>query len=376
MPAVLPKRIISADCHVNEPPHVFDGVPAKLKARAPKMLRGADGGDGWSFDGGPPKRTFGIEATAGRAAGEKKLSGLRFDEILRGNYEGRAHVEDMDADGTDVSIVYPAYAAQTYVMPDRELALACMRSYNDWILGEFQAAEPARIVGLPMLPVDDGMDESLAELERGLRAGAKGFLIPGLPIRPYHDRGYDPLFARAAEARVPLTFHRTFGGKPQEPDWDGIAELKLSAGGTVWRFFSATRIFTYLVYGGVFDRHPGLRIVAAEVNMGWLPFWAQTMEQNFVVRSGMHDATIATARRPTEHMGTNLFVTVLDDAVGFEQIARHPWLAECSMWSSDYPHSVTLWPRSRQVLAELGGGLRQQQLEAIAHGNAARVYGL
>src|SRR5512134_3163092 len=147
MSTVLPNRIISADCHINEPPHVFENVPAKLRARAPKMLRGADGGDGWSFDGAPPKRTFGIEATAGRASADKKMSGLRFDEILPGNYQGKAHVEDMEKDGIDVSIVYPAYAAQAYVMPDRELGVACMRSYNDWIVGEFQGASPRRIVG-------------------------------------------------------------------------------------------------------------------------------------------------------------------------------------------------------------------------------------
>jgi predicted TIM-barrel fold metal-dependent hydrolase len=376
MPNVLPNRIISADCHINEPPHVFDNVPAKLKPRAPKMLRGADGGDGWSFDGAPPKRTFGIEATAGRAAGDKKMSGLRFDEILPGNHQGKAHVEDMDKDGIDVSVVYPAYAAQAYVMPDRELGIACMRSYNDWMLGEFQGASPSRIVGLPLLPVDDGMDVCLAEFDRCVRAGAKAILIPGLPVRPYHDRYYEPLYARASETGIPLTFHRTFGGRSQEADWDGIADLKITAGGTVWRFFSAVRIFTYLVYAGVFDRHPNLKIVAAEVNFGWLPFWLQTMDQNVVVRSELKDATLQQVKTPVEHMGTNLFVTILDDAVGFELVASHPWLADCAMWSSDYPHSVTLWPRSRQILADLAKNLRQDQLDQIAFGNAARVYGI
>ena len=90
-------RIISADCHINEPPTVFDRVPAALKERAPRMMRGTDGGDGWSFDGQPPKRTFGIEATAGQQGATKKLSGLRFDEIMPGNWDGKAHVADMPA---------------------------------------------------------------------------------------------------------------------------------------------------------------------------------------------------------------------------------------------------------------------------------------
>ena len=90
--------VISADNHVNEPPHVFDRVPASMRDRAPKMLAGAYGGHGWSFDGGPPKRTFGIEAMAGRAKDEYKLGGLSWDEILKGNYDGTAHLADMELD--------------------------------------------------------------------------------------------------------------------------------------------------------------------------------------------------------------------------------------------------------------------------------------
>src|SRR6266511_6320177 len=103
-------RIISADCHINEPPWVFDRVPQEYRGRTPKMMRGADGGDGWSFDGKPPKRTFGVEAMAGRARADFQKSGLRFDEILPGNYDPDAHVAAMDLDGVDVSVVYPANA--------------------------------------------------------------------------------------------------------------------------------------------------------------------------------------------------------------------------------------------------------------------------
>jgi hypothetical protein len=63
---VAANRVISADCHITEPPHVFDGVPSHLRDRAPRVMRGPDGGDGWSFDGNPPKRTLGVEAMAGR----------------------------------------------------------------------------------------------------------------------------------------------------------------------------------------------------------------------------------------------------------------------------------------------------------------------
>jgi predicted TIM-barrel fold metal-dependent hydrolase len=374
--ATATDRIISADCHVNEPPHVFDGVPAEFKDRTPKMMTAVDGGDGWSFDGKAPGRSFGIEATAGRADADKKISGLTFAEILPGNYDGAAHVEDMEADGVDVSIVYPNHAIFTYVESDRDLALACMRSYNDWVLDEFQGASPSHIVGLPLLPVDDGIDVCIAELDRCVAKGARGGFIPGFPVKPYHDPYYDPLYAHVAAAGIPLTFHRTFGGKPSEADYDELMQQKISTAGTVYRFFSAVRPFTYMVMGGVFDRHPELKFVGAEVNCGWLPFWVQTMDQNLDIRSVMADATAATRFSPSELLGKNLFVTVLDDHVGFELMEKYPYLADASLYSSDYPHSVTLWPNSRKVVAELTKSLPDDMARKVLSGNAERVFGV
>jgi predicted TIM-barrel fold metal-dependent hydrolase len=227
-----------------------------------------------------------------------------------------------------------------------------------------------------MLPVDDGVDAAIAELERCLAKGARAGFVPSFPVRPYHDPYYDPLYARAAEAGVPLTFHRTFGGRPSEADYDELIEQKISTAGTVYRFFSAVRPFTYMVMGGVFDRHPALQFVGAEVNCGWLPFWVQTMEQNLEIRSGLADATAATSLAPAELLGRNLFVTVLDDHVGFKLMPEYPYLADASLYSSDYPHSVTLWPNSREVIAALTADLPDTMAQKVLAGNAERVFGV
>jgi predicted TIM-barrel fold metal-dependent hydrolase len=195
-------------------------------------------------------------------------------------------------------------------------------------------------------------------------------------VRPYHDPYYDPLYAHVAGAGVPLCFHRTFGGRPSEADYDELLEQKITTAGTVYRFFAAVRPFTYMVIGGVFDRHPELRIVAAEVNCGWLPFWAQTMDQNLDVRSGLADATAGTALRAEECVGRNLFVTVLDDHVGFDLMTRYPWMVDGCMYSTDYPHSVTLWPHSHEHVASLTAGLTADAAAKVLAGNAARVFGV
>ena len=366
-------KVISADNHVNEPPHVFDRVPNALKDRTPKMLPGEDGGDGWSFDGGPPKRTFGIEAMAGRAPSEYQVSGLKFSDIMKGNYDGAAHLVDMDTDGVHGCVVYPNQAIFTYMTPDRELAMACMRSYNDWILEEFQAADPSRIVGLCMLPTDDGMEETLAEIDRVAARGARGLFIPGMPARPYNDPYYEPLWAKAEEVDLPLSFHRTFGGKPPDGDWDELVEQNVSVPGIVTRFFSSVKPLTYMIYAGIFERHPKLKLVAAEVNFGWIPFWMQTMDHEWKLQSAWTDMKLDAA--PSSAVGKNVFTTCLDDRLGFDLIRQgDSRLAEATMFSSDYPHSVTLWPNSQKHIEELTQGLQQEDTEKLLVGNATRVY--
>ena len=369
------EAVISADNHVNEPPHVFDRVPAAMRDRAPKMRKGADGGDGWSFDGGPPKRTFGIEAMAGRAKDDYKVDGLSWDEIMKGNYDGAAHLADMQQDGvTGGVVVYPNQAIFTYMTADRDLGVACMQSYNDWMQEEFVAADPKRIVGLSLLPVDDGIDVAIAELERCAAKGARGGFLPGMPKRPYNDPYYEPLWEVASRTAFPLSFHRTFGGAPPDQDWDELVEQQVSVPGIASRFFCAVRPLTYMIFAGIFQRHPNLRIVAAEVNFGWIPFWLQTMDQEWETQKAWAPETLD--RAPSTFVGENVFTTSLDDHVGYDLIrGGSPRLAQATMYSTDYPHSVTLWPDSKEHIPSLTRGLSDEDKHAVLAGNAARVYG-
>lgn len=115
------QRVISADNHLIDPKDLYvERLPKEFRDRAPRVLRGPDGGDGWSFDGGPPSRTFGLEAVAGQPDhnGEYKATGMTWDEIMPGNYDGAAHLADMDRDGIDGAVVYPSLAMAAYSIPD------------------------------------------------------------------------------------------------------------------------------------------------------------------------------------------------------------------------------------------------------------------
>jgi hypothetical protein len=99
------------------------------------------------------------------------------------------------------------------------------------------------------------------------------------------------------------------------------------------------------------------------------------MDQQYDVGSVMHDVELT--RRPSELLGDNIFVTGLDDAVGFDLMKRgSPHLVDTCMFSTDYPHSVTLWPNTAKHVAELTEGMRDDDKAKVLAGNAARVYGL
>jgi predicted TIM-barrel fold metal-dependent hydrolase len=366
--------VISADSHVIEPPNVFERVPARFRDRAPKLIRGEDGGDGWSFAGEIPKRTYGIEVMAGRDKKDFKLSGLRFDELRKGYWDGAAHLKDLELDGLSGSVLFPNNSISVYSMPDRELGMACMQSYNDWLIEDFQGVDPNRIVGLAMLPVDDGMDVTVRELERVMKKGAKGCFIPGMPQRPYNDPYYEPLWEAASAANISLNLHRTFGGKPDKSDWDELVDGRVSVGGIVFRYFSSVRPLTYMIFAGIFDRHPNLKIVAAEVDCGWIPFWAQTMDAHWETQKSWFPQKLE--HKPSDFLGENCFVTTIDDYVGYNlmKTGMYPFLARMTMFSTDYPHSATIWPNSRKVAETLTTGLSAHDRAAVLETNARTLY--
>jgi Amidohydrolase len=141
--------------------------------------------------------------------------------------------------------------------------------------------------------------------------------VQGKPGSPLPRRLLRPAVRAGGRSWRAPHVPRTFGGRPNEADWDELVNQKITTAGTVYRFFSAVKPFTYMVLGGVFDRHPDLELVS-----------------------------------------------------------EYPWLASTAMHSSDYPHSVTLWPHSRTYAEELTAGLSPEDTTKILSGNASRVYGL
>ncbi|MGE3690894.1 MAG: amidohydrolase family protein [Novosphingobium sp.] len=366
-------NVISADNHILEPRDLFTTrLPSEYRDRAPRVLRGEDGGDGWSFDGKTVPRTLGIEATAGRAV---KISGYKWEEILPGNYDGAAHLKDMLDAGVDAAMLYPSVPLSAWSMGDDPYALALMQTFNDWVVDDFCAVDPKRLIAQPMMPVNHGMDTLLAEAERMLKKGVKALHVPVYPEKVWWDTWWDPFFKFAVEADVPLVMHRTSGGT--DPAGKGNFEFNLPGlgpAGTVHRFFAGIEHFTKMIYTGSFARHPKLKMVDAELNFGWVPFWMNTLDEVYEKQKGW--ARFGTEERPSECLGRNIFVTVLDDKLGFDLVATYPKMADLALFSTDYPHSICLWPNTQDDIARSTIGCDPVSKAKILAGNAVKVFNL
>ncbi|HZS15508.1 MAG TPA: amidohydrolase family protein [Candidatus Dormibacteraeota bacterium] len=370
-------QVISTDNHINEPPGTYvDRVPKALRDKAPRIMRGPDGGDGWSYDGKPPKTTFGLGAVGAITQQDYKQyrpNGIKFEELLPGNWDGAEHIKDNERDGVDAATIYPAAVSGAYMLPDHELGMACVRAYNDWLIEDFCSADPKRLLSLPFLPVDDDIDTIVSEAERVIAKGAAGLYLP-CPEVPYHDRKYDRLWKVATDANVPVTIHRVPASKREQVQPLPDAPPGLNVVGIVQRFFTAINPISNMIFTGVFDRNPDLVFIAAEVNCSWVPALAQQMDQEY--ERMRHWSHLPFSQVPSSYLGKNVFVTILDDFVGAHAAREDEVLARTAMFSSDYPHSTTLWPRSKEYIEKMTAGMNADTKHALLAGNAVRAYSL
>ncbi len=133
-------------------------------------------------------------------------------------------------------------------------------------------------------------------------------------------------------------------------------------------------IMGMLVLGGVFERHPDLRIVCVEADAGWVPHFMYRMDHAFNRHRYWLPPGQQLSKLPSEYFAENIYVTFQDDWTAFRFADAMNW--RHLMWASDFPHSDSTWPWSRKVLAEQTTELTDEQLKAILCDNVAALYGI
>jgi predicted TIM-barrel fold metal-dependent hydrolase len=129
-----------------------------------------------------------------------------------------------------------------------------------------------------------------------------------------------------------------------------------------------------LVLGGVFERHPGLKVVCVEADAGWVPHYMYRLDHAYKRHRYWLPAGQELSRLPSEYFAEHIYVTFQDDWVAFKTADLLNW--HRLMWANDFPHSDSTWPWSQEMLAEHAGDLSDEQRRAILSENAASLYGI
>ena len=367
--------VISVDDHIVEPPHAFEGrMPARLADRAPRVVERDDGTEAWVFEG-QELPNVGFNAVVGRPVTEYSFEPARFDEMRRGAWDIAARIADMDLNGVYASVCFPSFlpgfAGQRLqqLTDDPDLALACVRAWNDWVVEEWAGTAPGRMIPLQipyLLDPSVGADEVRRNAERGFKAMTFSEAPHLLGLPSLHTGHWDPLMAACEETETVVCLHVGSSGTSPATAPDAPSD-------TIGVLFFGYAMFAAVdwLYSRIPVRFPNLKICLSEGGIGWVAGLLDRLEH---VRK--YDAMYGTWNdlqlSPADTFRRNFWVCAIDDPSAFLQ--REVIGVENILVESDYPHADSTWPHTQQKLAAQLAGLPAADVERVTWANASALF--
>ena len=373
-------KLISADSHIVEPPDLYSSrIDPKFRDRAPRMERRRTPAgkeyDAWIING-MQVGTLGAVMQAGQRFEDPSqidFLGL-WEDVRKGAYDPAAMLAENEEDGVWGSCLQPSQGLFWYRIPDSALLSEICRVYNDW-MADFCKASPERLKGIAMLNVDD-VAVGVRELERARKLGLVGAFIPvsPLPERPYRDPAYDRLWAAAQDLSMPLLLHiaTNRSGVPGCEFTMDVSELTGAGRSTTdhWVRYSLSA----MLFAGVFDRYPRLKVGSVEHETAWIPHWLKQMDFTYIERPVFTKGWKSRdGMLPSDYWRRNMFVEFMEDDLGV-QLREHIGV-DNMLWGSDYPHAESTWPRSQDFLDRIFKGTSDEERRKITSDNAAKLFG-
>jgi len=384
-------KLISADSHVNEPPEAWARVQKQYGERAPRVVkdpRGVPKGTWLLIDGLPPVGLshYSKGLVVGKNHGiseveqEKHFETIRFNENFRyedypGGWEPAARLRDQDIDGVAAEILFSSAVRQLYSVADEPFQRAIFRSYNAW-LQEFCSHNPERLIGLAILSILD-IEHAVADIGEYSKAGFRGVQIPTrIKDSGYYEAKYEPMWAALEETGMIVNVHTSATQGVARKHYEGPRDVdpKKQSLGLANKQAPAQQFLGNLILSGVFDRHPRLKVVCAEFDVGWVANLVQQVDYWFG-RASTYDAEKNINKQPpSAYFKSNAFFTYQDDRAGV--LTTPVFGADNFLWASDYPHGVTTWPNSQATVERNCAGIDPAVKRKLNRDNVAKLYGL
>ena len=307
------------------------------------------------------------------------------EQPLSGAWDHDERVKVLDGDGIAGEVIFPDGITEMNMPPfgaglslpteniDPELQWAGARAHNRW-LAEFCQMAPERRAGVAITPVLWDADTAVQEIRWAKENGLAGILIPSRWGKrdAYHHPKYDPIWAACEQLGMLVHLHS--GSAPMEDYGDQQGMMGIYITEVVWW---SVRPLWFLIWGGVFERHPGLKLVITESTAIWVPEALQLMDQRYSeshYSAKLGDFRSHLSLKPSEYFRRNVFLGASCMPRREVELRHEIGLANI-MWGSDYPHPEGSWPYTRSQMVESFHGVPKDELAAMLGGNAVELYG-
>ena len=375
-------EIISADCHIDLPwlpADLFTSQAAKKYRDRMPYVDQTDKGPQWVSRTGAQ---FGLQNGMG-SAGRKYIPGQihRSDRMaaqglysdgekgIRRLTDPKLRIKDQDLDGVQAEVIYGVLGASMR-LNDNEAATELLRIYNEW-LADFCAAAPDRFAGLASIPSHD-VDAAVAEIQNVAQRGVlKGIEVANThDMAPLFDPSWKPVWEVANEAQLPIHYH-TIGPK-NDYNFDTMAALQRRQAFAVHITsfqLAMSKIIMEIIYGGVLEAYPKIKVVIGESGIGWIPYILDHMDLEW--EDQFKDLTLKI--KPSDYWRRQCFATYQSDPIGLRLLDI---LGEDNvMWGSDFPHPDGVWPDSKAFIEREFEHIPKTIKQKILCDNAAELYG-
>jgi predicted TIM-barrel fold metal-dependent hydrolase len=269
-------------------------------------------------------------------------------EPLKAEYRDRdRRVEALEAQGLDAALLFPTLGCgiEEGLRGDVDATMASLSAFNRWLEEDWGFDYRHRLVACPMLSLADP-EAAGQEVDSLLARGARIVAVRPAPVpgengtsRSLGDKLHDPVWARLAEASVPVAFHLGDSGYNRFAGaWGASAVFGFGIADVLSRILVSDRAIhdtiASLIVHGVFSRHPSLRVASIENGSDWVALLVKRL------RKLANQTPWAFTDDPLDTLRQHVWTTpyceedlrALADLIGADRI----------LFGSDWPHGEGL----------------------------------
>lgn len=376
--------IIDVDAHISEPHDLWTSrAPAALRDRMPRVVRSGDQ-RAWIVDR-DVQISMSTPSSVIRKDGEKsrgiEFFGWEMEDVHRASYDMRARVEILDRFGLYAQILYPnvaGFGSQNFMkIKDDDLRQACAQIYND-AMAEIQADSGGRLLPMALMPWWN-IEQSVEEVQRAAGMGLKGIVMCsdpdsiGLPDLAADE--WKPFWDACNDTELPVNFHigasETAFNMFGRAAWPTMGMRQRLALGSASLFMENSRVISNMLYSGILERCPKVKIVSVESGIGWIPFMLEALDYEWQETASHEERALPMP--PSEYFRRQVYgcfwfekvaPTRLIDVIGEDNV----------LFETDFPHPTCLYPHVQEYLDEVTADWSATRKRKILQDNAAALY--